>query len=96
MKKIDIRTYTQDATRQQMRISLQQKKLTCRKYLNQPGITREQLYLYVEHLGKAHGRSLPNEVILGQLAISCGINRRAYEEVDRLAQQVEQNYNKRG
>ena len=71
------------------------KKLACRRYLNQ-ATTREQLYIYTEHLLRAHRPNLPNAIMLGRLAVSSGITKRAYEEVDRLAQQVEENYNKRG
>ena len=70
------------------------KKLACRKYLNQ-ATTREQLYIYTKHLLRAHRQNAPHEIALCELATSKSFNRRAYEEVDRLAQQVEENYNKR-
>ena len=71
------------------------KKLKCRSYLTHAN-TCEKLWIYVEHLGKAHGHNLPNTIALGRLAVSQSFNRRAYEEVSRLAGQVEENYNKRG
>ena len=72
------------------------KKLRCKSYLNQPGITREQLYLYTDHLFNAHGRSLPNVIMLAHLACSELSLAKAYEEVDALVQQVNSNYSKRG
>ncbi len=70
------------------------KKLTCRKYLNQPNLTHEKLCTHAGHPLRAHCRDLTGEVVLAELAASRS-NRRAYEEVNRLAQRVEENYNNR-
>ena len=72
------------------------KKLKCRNYLAQPNLTREKLWIYTQHLFTAHGRNLPREIKLGRLSCSELSLKRAYEEVDFLAKQVEENYSKRG
>lgn len=72
------------------------KKLKCRAYLNQPNLTREKLYIYTEHLFSAHRKNLPNTIKLVRLATSSSFDQRAYQEVDALAKQVEENYSRRG
>ena len=72
------------------------KKLACRKYLNQPNLTREKLCAYTGHLLKAHRHNLPNGIVLAELATSSStFNQRAYEEVSRLAQQAEKTYSEK-
>ncbi len=67
------------------------RKLRCRNYLNQP-ITREKLWTYVEHLSKAHGKHLPKEIKLWHLPCSELSQKKAYEEVEFLADKVEAGY----
>ena len=68
------------------------RKLKCKAYLNQPNLTRQKLWTYAEHLAKAHGKHLPREIKLWHMTCSELSEKKAYEEVEFLANQVEQSY----
>lgn len=67
------------------------KKLRCRSYLTHAN-TREKLWIYVEHLSQAHASRMPNQIKLWHLACSELSQKKAYEEVDKLAGQIEASY----
>ena len=55
-------------------------------------ITRQKLWIYAEHLAKAHGKRLPKEIKLVHLTCSELSEQKAYEEVEFLAHHVEASY----